>query len=272
MSDVAVLPLTRALTVASSDSGGGAGLQADLKTFAALGVYGLCAVSAVTAQNTVAVTAMECLSPALLTAQLEAVFDDFPVEAVKIGLLGNKANAEALADFMERLDPRPPAVLDPVMVSAAGHTFLPPDAVEALFRLMPLCRLTTPNIPEAEALTGVKIADLDDCLKAAEALKKLGAQDVLVKGGHAPGQKCVDLFFGADGPIWLTAPRVETKNDHGTGCSLSAAVAACLARGETMEESVHLAKLYVKEGLKHGLSLGHGHGPLNHFYRLYDYK
>ena len=266
-----VLPLKCALVIAASDSGGGAGLEADLKTLAAHGVFGFCVVSAVTAQNSVAVTAVECLSPAVVTAQLAAVADDFEIAAVKIGLLGNAANALAVADFLAARLAGTPVVLDPVMVSASGHAFLPPEAAAALKTLFPLATLITPNLPEAEALVGRPLPDDEARVRAARELKA-GTGHVLIKGGHGPGRAADDLLAGPEGETWFRGERVETTNTHGTGCTLSSAVCARLAQGRPLAEAVGLAKAYVTEGLRHSLSLGAGPGPLNHFHEFYRYK
>jgi len=265
-------PLTCALIIASSDSGSGAGLEADLKTLAAHGVYGFCVVSAVTAQNSRAVTAVECLSPATVTAQLAAVADDFEISAVKIGLLGNAANTLAVADFLAHRLAGRPVVLDPVMVSASGHAFLPPDAVAALKSLLPLATLITPNIPEAETLTGLDLADDAARVEGARRLlAETGARHALIKGGHGQGQASDDLLAGPEGETWFRGPRVETTDIHGTGCTLSSAICARLAQGHPLAQAVGLAKAYVAEGLRHGLRLGAGPGPLNHFYEFYQF-
>ncbi|MDR1309884.1 MAG: bifunctional hydroxymethylpyrimidine kinase/phosphomethylpyrimidine kinase [Deltaproteobacteria bacterium] len=269
MTDVRILPLTKALTIATSDSGGGAGIQADLKTFAALGVFGLCVVSGVSAQNTLAVTGLECLSPELVTLQLKAVFDDIGANAIKIGLLGNAANTLAVADFLAALDPRPAVILDPVMVSASGHAFLPQEAISALRALFPLTTLLTPNLPEAEILSGQPISTPDDYARAGQILLDQGLERVLVKGGHGGGETSNDLLVGPEGPHWFDSRRVRTKNNHGTGCTLSSAIAACLARGEDLENSIRLAKMYVAGAMENSVDLGGGPGPLNHFYPFY---
>jgi len=265
-----VLPLKCALIIAASDSGGGAGLQADLKTLAAHGIFGFSAISAVTAQNSMAVTAVECLSPATVTAQLAAVADDFEIAAVKIGLLGNAANTLAVADFLATRLKGTPVVLDPVMVSASGHAFLPPEAVEALKSLFPLAALITPNIPEAEALTGRSLPNDPARVEAArELLAETG--HVLIKGGHGAGPAADDLLAGPEGETWFRGARVETADNHGTGCTLSSAVCARLAQGRPLTEAVGLAKAYVTEGLRHTLRLGAGPGVLNHFHEFYHY-
>ncbi|MDR1920930.1 MAG: bifunctional hydroxymethylpyrimidine kinase/phosphomethylpyrimidine kinase [Candidatus Adiutrix sp.] len=267
------IPLKHALTIAASDSGAGAGIQADLKTFAAHRVYGLCVMSAVTAQNTTAVTAMECLSPELVTAQLAAVFDDIPVEAVKIGLLGNAANARAVYDFLARIEAGPPVVLDPVMVSASGHAFLGLEATEALKALISLAALVTPNIPEAEALSGLTINGPRAMEEAAARLIELGPESVMIKGGHGSGESSDDLLFHKSGQSqWLRGPRLATKNNHGTGCTLSSAIAANLALGLDLTTAATLAKRYVTAAMENSLNLGHGPGPLNHFHEYYNFS
>lgn len=266
------VPLKHALTVATSDSGGGAGIEADLKAFAALKVYGACVLSAVTAQNTTAVTGLECLSPALVTAQLQAIYDDFPVEAIKIGLLGNAENTRAVHDFLAANYKGVPIVLDPVMVSTSGHTFLPDEAALALRDLMRIAAVVTPNVPEARVLSGLAIDGPDSRLKAAEAILAQGVKNVLIKGGHGQGPTADDLLLGPDGPVWFRGARVDTPNNHGTGCTLSSAIAAFLARGLDLAEAVREAKEYVRGGLEHSINLGHGPGPLNHFHPYYRFQ
>jgi len=267
-----VVPLKHALTIATSDSGAGAGIQADLKTFAAHGVYGLSVLSAVTAQNTTAVTALECLSPAVVTAQLQAIRDDIPVEGIKIGLLGNADNTEAVASFLVANFSHVPLVVDPVMVSTSGHTFLPREAVEALKKLMAQATLITPNIPEATALGGRPITGPDEQLAAGRALLATGARNVLVKGGHGHEPEANDLLVGEEGEIWFKGPRIDTPNTHGTGCTLSSAICANLASGLSLREAIGQAKLYVAEGLRRSITLGHGPGPLNHFHQYYHFS
>jgi len=266
-----VVPLKHALTIATSDSGAGAGIQADLKTFAAHRVYGLSVLSAVTAQNTTAVTALECLTPAAVTAQMQAIYDDIPVEGIKIGLLGNAENTAAVTEFLAANFPQVPLVVDPVMVSTSGHAFLPPDAIEALKKLMALATVITPNLPEAATLWGRPIAGPEEQLAAGRALLALGAKNVLVKGGHGQAPEANDLLVGQEGEIWFRGPRIKTPNTHGTGCTLSSAICANLASGLTLKEAVRLAKEYVAEGLRRSISLGHGPGPLNHFHQYYHF-
>ena len=263
-------PLIRALTIATSDSGAGAGIQADLKTFAAHKVYGLSVLSAVSAQNTVAVTALECLSPSMVQAQLQAIYDDLPPAAIKIGLLGNAENTEIVTDFLKRHSGQP-VVLDPVMVSTSGHTFLSEQAVISLKKLMALATVVTPNIFEAEALAAMSIKSSEDRIKAAQAILTFGPQQVLIKGGHGSGPQADDLLFGPSGATWFSIPRVETRNDHGTGCSLSSAICANLARGFDLPTATRRAKEYVTDGLKYSLNPGKGPGPLNHFHEYYRF-
>ena len=257
-----------ALTIAGSDSGGGAGIQADLKAFSALGVYGASVVTAVTAQNTRAVTAVEQVSPALVGAQIDAVLDDLDIGAIKIGMLFSAAIVREVA---LRLDGRIPVVLDPVMVAKSGDALLRDDAVEALVaELLPRAALLTPNLPEAARLLGCAPAR-DGCEMAAQgrALRARGAVAVLMKGGHGGGEVCEDvLVTGSGPPVRLLAPRVETHNTHGTGCTLSAAIAAGLAKGLGMAEAVREAHAYLQAaiGAAGRLRVGHGHGPVHHFH------
>ncbi|MDR1315134.1 MAG: bifunctional hydroxymethylpyrimidine kinase/phosphomethylpyrimidine kinase [Deltaproteobacteria bacterium] len=263
------------MTCATSDSGGGAGIQADLKTFAALGVYGFCAVSAVTAQNSHEVTAVECLSPKCFRAQLEAVRSDFKVDAVKVGLLGSPANTSELCDFLEKSLPGAPAVVDPVMVSAAGHVFLDDGTLAALNGLLARAFLATPNVPEAERLSGTEIRGPGDAVKAAERILELGPRNVLVKGGHSAGELSEDVLVGRDaGTLRFGLPRKITDNTHGTGCTLSSAIAAYLARGLPLADAVGKAKTYVWEAMDRDRAPdlgGKGPGPVHHLYRYYGF-
>ena len=252
-----------ALTIAGSDSGGGAGIQADLKTFAAHEAYGVSAITAVTAQNTVTVTGVAEVVPELIRAQIEAVCDDFPVAAAKTGMLSSAAIIRAVAGAMAKR--RLPLVVDPVMVAKTGDRLLRPDAVEALReRLLPLAALVTPNLPEAADLTGRAVEDESAMRGAAERLLAMGARAVLVKGGHLPGGEVVDFFSDGSEEAVFRAPRIETQATHGTGCTLSAAVTAGLARGRTLRESVEAALAYVRTAMLRAAPLGRGHGPLGH--------
>lgn len=259
-----------ALTIAGSDSGGGAGIQADLKTFSALGIYGASVITAVTAQNTRAVTAVHEVPPAIVTAQIAAVFDDLAIGAVKIGMLSSPAIIEAVAMEMEGRDV--PIVLDPVMVAKSGDPLLQDTAVAALReRLLPLATLLTPNLPEAARLAGTDVAVEGDTALA-ERLLALGPGAVLLKGGHANGAVCIDLLVrpGVE-PVRLTARRLATPNTHGTGCTLSSAITAGLAAERDLGVAVGRAHDYLQGAIRAAdwLGVGHGHGPVHHFHALW---
>ena len=258
-----------ALTIAGSDSGGGAGIQADLKTFSALGVYGASVITAVTAQNTRAVTAAEAVSPALIRAQLDAVFTDLPPQAVKTGMLGDSATIDAVADRLAAYAP-PYLVIDPVMVAKSGDRLLADAAIATLReRLIPRATLITPNLPEAGELLGRAVTTRADMAQAAADLLALGCGAVLLKGGHLAGDGSDDLLLTAAGATWLIAARYPGKNTHGTGCTLSAAITAGLAKGLPLHEAVQAAKDYIGAAIAAAdlLHVGHGHGPLHHFHR-----
>ncbi|WP_075215590.1 bifunctional hydroxymethylpyrimidine kinase/phosphomethylpyrimidine kinase [Mongoliimonas terrestris] len=262
-----------AVTIAGSDSGGGAGIQADLKTFSALGVYGASVLTALTAQNTRGVFAIHDVPPDFVRAQMDAVFSDLAVDAVKIGMLATPAVIDAVAAGLEAHGQRQ-VVLDPVMIAASGDPLLRDDAVDTLRRrLMPLALLVTPNLPEAARLLDGPIAETRaDMAAQAAALLALGPRAVLVKGGHGTGAESADLLLDADGQLWLTAPRHATTNTHGTGCTLSSAIAAELARGRQLREAVAEAKAYVTAAIRAAddLTVGHGHGPVHHFHAWWD--
>ena len=262
-------PIPTALTIAGSDSGGGAGLQADLKAFQAHGVFGLSVVTAVTAQNTVAVTAAHALPPALVTAQLDAVAEDFPIDVVKTGMLSSAVLIGAVADGVTRHG-LGPVVVDPVMISKSGYALLRPDAVAALReRMLPLARLVTPNAHEAEALAGFPVRSLADARRAAGVILGMGPEAVLVKGGHLDGEPdAVDLLLDREGEALFRAERIATPHTHGTGCTYASAIAAGLARGFGLREAVDRAKRYLTEAIRHALPLGSGHGPTHHFWFL----
>jgi hydroxymethylpyrimidine/phosphomethylpyrimidine kinase len=256
-----------ALTIAGSDSGGGAGIQADLKTFAAHGVYGLTAITAVTAQNTLGVTTWSALSADLVTAQIEAVAGDIGVHAVKTGMLANAAIVEAVAAAIDSLD-LPLVVVDPVMIAKGGDRLLEEDAVSAMrAELLPRAHLVTPNIPEAEALAGVRIASVEEMREAARRILALGPRVVLVKGGHLDGAEVVDVACSNEETFEVRGPRIVTRNTHGTGCTLASAIAANLARGLGDREAIERAREYLDGAIRHAPGLGRGHGPLNHFWR-----
>ncbi|WP_240769083.1 bifunctional hydroxymethylpyrimidine kinase/phosphomethylpyrimidine kinase [Paracoccus liaowanqingii] len=262
-----------ALTIAGSDSGGGAGIQADLKTFSALGCYGASVITALTAQNTRTVTMIEPASPAMIAAQMAAVFDDLDIRAVKLGMLGD---ARAIATVAEGLRGRDlPLVLDPVMVAKSGDTLLPDDAIATLRDLLlPRATLLTPNLPEAARLLDTTPATTEaQMAEQGAALRALGPRAVLMKGGHAAGPVCTDLLVTAAGITRLTAPRLPTRNTHGTGCTLSAAIAAGLARGLDLPEAVALAHGYLQRAIAaaDGLRVGSGHGPVHHFHAVWPH-
>ena len=254
-----------ALTIAGSDSGGGAGIQADLKTFAAHGVFGTSAITAITAQNTVEVTRVYALDSALITAQIDAVVTDLRPQATKIGMLANAAIARAVARALER-HRLPNVILDTVMISKSRATLLDEDAIAVLRdELIPRADLITPNVPEAERLTGQTIRNTDDLKRAADAIVRGGARAVLVKGGHLQTATAIDVLF--DGRTWIEieSQRVPGRHTHGTGCTLSSAIAARLATGATLPDAVRGAKDYVTRAIIRAPGLGRGHGPLQHF-------
>jgi hydroxymethylpyrimidine/phosphomethylpyrimidine kinase len=252
--------LRAALTIAGSDSGGGAGIQADLKTFAALGVYGTSAITAVTAQNTTGVTTAFPLPTDLVTAQIEAVASDIAIHATKTGMLATAAIVEAVL---------PLVVVDPVMLAKSGDRLLDEDGVRTLCaELLPRATVVTPNIPEAEALTGRRIRSSDDAREAARRIHGMGPSAVIVKGGHAAGDEIIDLLFDGESFAEFRAARVHTRNTHGTGCTFASAIAAYLARGHSLAEATERAQAYVVGAVRHGLAVGKGHGPLDHFWQM----
>lgn len=256
------------LTIAGSDSSGGAGIQADLKTFAAHGVFGMSVITAVTAQNTQGVVAVQEITPAMIAAQIDAIFDDIEVDAVKIGMV---SNAETIAIIAERLQHygAKNIVLDPVMVSKSGYHLLRSEAEQALKNLLlPIAELVTPNIPETEVLVNCKIESLVEMEQAAKKILAMGSKQVLVKGGHLVNE-ATDILYDGQNFLHLTVPRIMTKNTHGTGCTLSSAIAANLALGFSLTVAVQKAKEYVTIAIEHSLNIGKGHGPTHHFYELY---
>jgi hydroxymethylpyrimidine/phosphomethylpyrimidine kinase len=261
-----------ALTIAGSDSSGGAGIQADLKTFAASGVFGASVITALTAQNTKGVTAIHPVPAAFVTAQIDAVFDDLDVRAVKIGMVAQRDVIGAIAAGLARWSPAH-VVLDPVMVATSGDRLLVAEAVAALrTELIPRATVITPNLPEAAALLDEPIAESESAIAdQGRRLLALGCAHVLIKGGHGHGAESTDYLIGADRVIVLPAPRVATKNTHGTGCTLSSAIAAELAKGCDLETAVRSAKSYISAAIAAAdrLDVGHGHGPVHHFYKYY---
>jgi len=261
--------MRHALTIAGSDSGGGAGIQADLKTFAAFGVYGTSAITAVTAQNTLGVNTAAALSADLVTAQIEAISGDIRIDATKIGMLATAAIVEAVASAIEELD-LPLVVLDPVMVSSSGERLLDDDGIRALrVELLPRARVVTPNLPEAEVLSGCRIATADDRRRAAERIHEFGAAAVVITGGHGEGADVVDLLFDGASFTELKTPRAATGSHglHGTGCAFASALAAGLALGEPLAIAAGHAQRYVAGAIAHSVAIGQGARVLDHFWQ-----
>ena len=257
--------MRRALTIAGSDSSGGAGIQADLKTFAAHGVYGLSVITAVTAQNTLGVTAVETMSADLVTAQMEAVISDIGADAAKTGMLANAAIVEAVAAAVQDLE-IPLLVVDPVMVAKSGDRLLDDEAVGAMkSELLRRAFLVTPNIPEAETLTGMRIGSDDERREAARRIVRLGAAAVVIKGGHMPSDDIVDLLYDGRRFVEFRTGRIAGTSTHGTGCTFAAAVTAHLALGRALDEAIPQAQAFVANAIRHAPRLGHGHGPMDHF-------
>lgn len=263
----------RVLTIAGSDSGGGAGIQADLKTIAANGCYGMSVITALTAQNTLGVTGIHAVPVEFVAAQLEAVLSDIGADAVKIGMLFSPELIRTVADGLKKFAP-PAIVLDPVMVAQSGDKLLQDEAIDALkHHLIPLAHLITPNLPEASVLLDREIATAEDIEQAVRDLADLGCANVLIKGGHLESVDSDDCLFLASERRMVRLPgeRIATRNNHGTGCTLSSAIASFVARGETIENAVRLAKEYITGAIRAGAAytIGHGHGPVHHFFRFF---
>ena len=260
--------IKQVLTIAGSDSGGGAGIQADLKAMSANGVFAMSVITAITAQNTEEVTDVFELPPSIIASQLDAVFDDFDVAAVKTGMLSSTAIVEIVVKMLT-LQKIATLVVDPVMVSKSGHPLLRPDAVDAVkTQLLPLAFVVTPNIHEAQQLAGIRITSLADARRAAKVIHGFGCKHVLIKGGHLLSERATDLLY--DGRFFnvLKGEFIETRHTHGTGCTFASALAAHLARGRSVLDAAQAAKAYVTQAIRHGLAIGHGHGPTDHFYFL----
>jgi hydroxymethylpyrimidine/phosphomethylpyrimidine kinase len=258
-----------ALTIAGSDSGGGAGIQADLKTFAALGVFGTSAITAITAQNTLGVRAVLTLPPDIVRAQIDAIVDDMRPAAVKTGMLSSRLVVDTVADALH-VHHLAPVVVDPVMVSKSGHRLLDDEAVDALVgRMLPLAHVVTPNAHEAEALTGHPVRTEADAREAARRILDMGATHVVLKGGHLETEDVVDLLVSAAGTVELRGPRHPGRHTHGTGCTFAAALAAGLAHGHDVERAFRDARAFVDGAIRHAPGLGHGDGPLHHFWQVY---
>jgi len=260
--------LKQVLTIAGSDSGGGAGIQADIKAMSANGVFAMSVITAITAQNTEEVTDVFELPPSVIAAQIDAVFDDFEVAAVKTGMLSSATIVETVAKMLKPQEVVN-LVVDPVMISKSGHTLLKPDAIEAVKKqLFPLALLVTPNVHEAQQLSGIRITSLAEARRAAKVIHGFGCQHVLIKGGHLIAERATDLLY--DGRFFhvYKGEFIETPHTHGTGCTYASAIAAHLARGSSVVDAVQSAKTYVTEAIRHSLAIGHGSGPTNHFYFL----
>lgn len=260
--------MKKVLTIAGSDCSGGAGIQADLKTFSAHGVYGMSVVVSVVAENTSRVIAIEDISPNMIRKQMDAIFEDIEVDAIKIGMLSGVECMQAVSSKLKEYRPAN-VVIDPVMLAKGGHALMKENALKFFItELIPFADILTPNIPEAEAITGLKIANQDAMKKAAMIIYSIGAKSVLVKGGHLEGD-AEDILYDGINFCYFTTKRIITKNTHGTGCTFSSAIASNLAFGMDLYAAVQKAKDYVTLAIKHSLDIGKGHGPTNHFYNLY---
>ena len=262
---VVMLMRGRVLVIAGSDSGGGAGIQADIKTITALGAFAATAITALTAQNTIGVHGVMAVPPDFIHQQIEVVLSDIGADVIKIGMLGDAATIATVCDALTDFAPDVPVVLDPVMVAKGGHALLAAEAVDSLRRrLLPLAAVITPNLPEAEALTGRTIGSEADMRPAAAALLAMGVPAALVKGGHLASETVVDLLATEAGTEVFAASRIPTRHTHGTGCTTASAVAAGLAQGLSLRDAVNRARLYVRAAIETAPGLGRGHGPLNH--------
>lgn len=260
--------MVKVLTIAGSDSSGGAGIQADLKTMTAHCVYGMSVITALTAQNTTGVYGILNVPESFVRGEIDAVFSDITPDAVKVGMVSETEIIKAIADKMIEYSPKR-LVVDPVMISTSGYKLLSDEAMETLLtRLLPLADIVTPNIHEAEAITGIGIKSKSDAEKAAIRMRDMGMKNILIKGGHSE-RDADDLFYGEDGRfVWLSADRIDNRNTHGTGCTLSSAIACDLALGYDMLAAVKNAKAYVFGAIADNMDLGHGDGPLNHVYNI----
>ena len=262
----------RVLSIAGSDSGGGAGIQADIKAIMALGGYAATVITAVTAQNTLGVRAIHAIPLDIIRAQMEAVLEDIGVDCIKTGMLATAQIIGVVCDGLAALAQGVPLVVDPVMVATSGDRLIDESAVAALkHRLIPMAALLTPNIPEAEILSGLKITNTDAMRRAGQALLALGAQAVLVKGGHLPGANIADVLVTSEEIMIISDPRIDTRHTHGTGCTLASAIAAGLAQGMALSDAVSRARDYVQEAIRTAPGLGAGHGPLNHGHTVRDF-
>jgi hydroxymethylpyrimidine/phosphomethylpyrimidine kinase len=261
--------MKKVLTIAGSDSSGGAGIQADLKAFSAHGVFGMSVITAVTAQNTQGVFAVQDMTPEMIASQLDAIFSDIEVDAVKIGMVSQIETIKIIADKLKQYAPKN-VVVDPVMISKSGYDLLSPDAKETLIQeLIPLATVITPNLPEAEVITGKKIETIEEMKEAAIDIYSKGAKAVLVKGGHLEDD-ATDISYDGQTFTYFHGKRIESNNTHGTGCTLSSAIASNLANELSLTESIQEAKDYITTAIKHSFPIGKGVGPVHHFYTLYE--
>lgn len=260
--------MKKVLSIAGSDCSGGAGIQADLKTFSAHGVFGMSVIVSVVAENTSRVIDIQDITPDMIEKQMDAIFEDIEVDAVKIGMLSQPNCMEAVARKLNEYAPKN-VVIDPVMYAKNGSPLMNPDAIDTLIEtIIPLATVLTPNIPEAEKITGIEITDVDSMKKAAITIHEMGCQNVLIKGGHATGS-ALDILFDGKAFYAFDAQRIFTKNTHGTGCTFSSAIASNLALGLDLQEAVQQAKKYITTAIQHALPIGKGNGPTHHFYELY---
>lgn len=260
--------MKKVLSIAGSDCSGGAGIQADLKTFSAHGTFGMSVITSVVAENTVRVLGVEDVSPTMIQQQIDAVFEDIPPHAVKIGMLSQVATMRSVAEKLQQWQPQN-IVLDPVMYAKNGAPLMDPDSIDILIaEVVPLADVITPNIPEAEKMSGLHIRSLAEMELAARSIYAMGCKSVLIKGGHSTGD-ATDILYDGTEFFYYTSERIETKNTHGTGCTYSSAIAANLANEKSLDQAVAAAKEYVTTAIRHSLAIGHGHGPTNHFYTLY---
>ena len=260
-----------ALSIAGSDSSGGAGIQADIKTFQALGVYGMSAITAVTVQNTQKVYAIQEINPDIVQGQISCLFEDMDINAIKLGMVASLELIKAISEVLAAQQVLPPLVLDPVMISKSGYRLLNLNSQNSLvLDLFPLALVVTPNIPEAEALLHRDIKSIEDMSQAAQDIHQMGAANVVLKGGHASSAQVTDIVYAGGQLDFIQAPRINTPNTHGTGCTFSSAIAASLALGLDLRAAVQKARHYISTALTHSLSLGKGYGPTHHFAELYD--
>ncbi|MDP4133411.1 MAG: bifunctional hydroxymethylpyrimidine kinase/phosphomethylpyrimidine kinase [Bacillota bacterium] len=259
------------LSIAGSDCSGGAGIQADIKTFSALGCFGMSVIVSVVAENTSRVISIQNVNEQVIKDQIDAVFEDIEVDGVKVGMLSGKETMKAVAEKLREYKPKT-VVIDPVMVAKGGYALMQSDALETLKKeIIPLSTLLTPNIPESETITGMKIEAIEDMKAAAKKIHEMGAENVLIKGGHLEGD-ALDILFDGKKYYSFTNKRINTKNTHGTGCTLSSAITANLANGMDLPKAVEEAKKYVTQAIKYSLNIGRGHGPTNHFFEFYNMK